>query len=68
MEHRPVGRGAAAEVVALHDALKALAAAHADHVDAIAAVESGDEPVAPPSARRALAIHLAPRVGGTSPS
>ena len=39
MEHRSVRRRAAAEVVALHDALEALAAADADHVDAIAVVE-----------------------------
>jgi hypothetical protein len=36
VEHRPVGRGAAGEVVALHDALEPLAAADAEDVDAIA--------------------------------
>jgi hypothetical protein len=35
MEHRAVRRGAAAEVVPLHDALKALAAADPNHVDAV---------------------------------
>ena len=39
VEHRAVGRRAAAEVMALHDALEALAAADADHVDAVAVGE-----------------------------
>src|SRR5258707_3330815 len=39
VEHRPVRRGAAGEVVALHDALEPLAAAHADDVDAVAVME-----------------------------
>ena len=43
MEHRPVGRRAAGEVVALHDALKSLAAARADDVDALAVLEHRDQ-------------------------
>src|SRR5262245_44572237 len=39
VEHRAVRRRAAAEVVALHDALEALAAARADDVDALAVRE-----------------------------
>jgi DNA-binding phage protein len=38
-----VGRGAAGEVVALHDALKPFAAARADDVDAFAVLEHGDQ-------------------------
>src|SRR6185295_4644832 len=39
VEHRAVRRRAAAEVVALHDTLEALAAADADDVDALAVLE-----------------------------
>jgi len=44
VEHRSVSGRATPEVVALHDALEALAAADADHVDAVAVGEdTGDE-------------------------
>src|SRR5262245_44536838 len=39
MEHRTVRRGTATKVVTLHHALEALAAADADHVDALAVGE-----------------------------
>ena len=54
VEHRAVGRRAAGEVVALHDALETLAAAGADHVDPVAVVEhAGDQHLSrPPSAPR----------------
>ena len=69
MEHRAVRRRAAGEVVALHDALEALAAAGADDVDALAVGEdaststwspalSASPPVATFTSRRT-------RVGGT---
>src|SRR5262245_21695800 len=66
MEHRPVRRRAAAEVVALDDALKALAAADADHVDAIAVREHAvDEHLIARLERLAagLQLDLAPHAG-----
>src|SRR5207247_546344 len=43
MEHRAVRRGAAGEVMALHDALETFAAARADDVHALAVREDRDE-------------------------
>src|SRR5204863_2111666 len=56
VEHRAVGRRAAGEVVALHDALEPLAAADADDVDAIAVLEhAGDQDLVAGLERRVVA-------------
>ena len=51
MEHRPVSRRAASEMVTLHDTLKSLAAARTDDVDplAVAALLKAIGPVSVPS-------------------